>query len=276
MKPTLALSISILTLVVSVVAIAQEKTVDKVTVELTDPSKPVFLSVSLVNGGITVKGYDGEQVIVEAATYMRKIDRSSTRKSTGMTRIPVNSSSISIEEYRNKVEINTESWAVPVDLTVMVPKRTSLDLSCVNQGDILVENLTGNIEASNTNGAVTLLNIAGSAVASTLNKDVKVTFVKVDPDKDMSFSSFNGDVDVTFPASLKAKVKLKTTQGEVFTDFEITLTENPEQVIRENHRDSGGKYEINIDRAFWGTINGGGQTIQCSNFNGDIFIRKQK
>ena len=247
-----------------------------VTVELTDPSKPVFLSVGLVNGGITVKGYDGEQVIVEARTHMRKLGRSSNRKSTGMTRIPVNSSSITIEEYRNNVEINTESWAVPVDLTIMVPKRTSLDLSCVNQGDILVENITGDIEASNTNGAVTLLNIAGSAVASTLNEDVKVTFVKVDPDKDMSFSSFNGDVDLTFPASLKAKVKLKTSQGDVFTDFEITLTESPEELIRKNHRNSGGKYEISIDRASWGTINGGGQTIQCSNFNGDIFIRKQK
>ena len=276
MNRTLALSISVLLLAAAGITMAQEKTVDKVTVELTDPSKPVFLSVGLVNGGITVRGYDGEQVIVEARTHMRKLGRSSNRKSTGMTRIPVNSSSISIEEYRNNVEINTESWAVPVDLTIMVPKRTSLDLSCVNQGDILVENITGDIEASNTNGAVTLLNIDGSAVANTLNENVKATFVKVNPDKDMSFSSFNGDVDVTFPASLKAKVKLKTSQGDVFTDFEITLTENPERLIRKNHRESGGKYEISIDRAFWGTINGGGQTIQCSNFNGDIFIRKQK
>ena len=44
MNRTLALSISILLLAVSGITIAQEKAVDKVTVELTDPSKPVFLS----------------------------------------------------------------------------------------------------------------------------------------------------------------------------------------------------------------------------------------
>jgi DUF4097 and DUF4098 domain-containing protein YvlB len=275
MKTAIALSFSILLMVMFGSAVAQEETVDKVTVELTDPSKPVFLSVGLVNGGITVEAYDGNQVIVEAKTHMKKVSTSSSKKANGMTRIPVHSSSLSIEEYKNKIEISTESWAIPVDLTIMVPRQTSLKLSCVNAGDIRVENVTGEIEASNTNGAISLLNISGSAVANTLNDDLKVTFIEVDPDKDMSFSSFNGDVDVTFPSSLKAKVKLKTMQGEVFTDFEITLTEGPESVVRKNRRDSGGKYEINIDRAFWGTINGGGQTIQCSNFNGDIYIRSR-
>ncbi len=272
------LAMTVLVLMVSGLAFAQEETVDRVTVELTDPSQPASLEVGLVNGGITVTGYDGKEVIIEATTRLRKIDKSDkgTGKSSGMTRIAVNSSSLTVEEYKNKIEIGTDSWANPVDLIIKVPKTTSMELSCVNSGDIHVENITGDIEASNVNGKVTLLNVTGSAVASAHNGHVTVTFTGVDPDKDMAFSSFNGDVDVTFPASIKAKVKLKTVQGEIFTDFQIKEIENPERVIKENQRDTGGKYQVKIDRAYWGTINGGGQEIQFSNFNGNIYIRKQK
>ncbi|MEJ2722875.1 MAG: hypothetical protein P8181_17320 [bacterium] len=265
-------------LVFAGVAGAQDDSVDRVTVELSDPAKPAFLTVGLMNGGITVTGYDGKEVIVEAKSRLSKLGNTDneTDKSSGMKRIPVNSSSLTVEEYQNKVEIETESWMHAVDLVIKVPRRTSLKLSCVNRGDIRVENITGDVEASNMNGAVTLLGIDGSAIASSYNENLTVTFTGVDPVKDMSFSSFNGDVDVTFPASLKAKVKLKTVQGEVYTDFEVKEIENPEQVIRENHRDTGGKYEVSVERAFWGTINGGGQELQFSNYNGNIYIRKQK
>jgi DUF4097 and DUF4098 domain-containing protein YvlB len=268
----------VLALVVSTVAYGQKDTVDRVTVELTDPSQPASLQVGLVNGGIKITGYDGKEVIVKATTRLKKVEKPAkgTEKSAGMTRLAVNSSSLTVEEYQNEIEIGTDSWANPIDLEIKVPKLTSLELSCVNSGDIHVENITGDVTASNINGSVTLLNVTGSAVASAHNDNVTVSFIGIDPEKDMSFSSFNGDVDVTFPASIKAKVKLKTVQGDIFTDFEITQIENPERIVEENRRDSGGRYQVKIDRAYWGTINGGGQEIHFENYNGDIYIRKQK
>lgn len=259
-------------------AIAQEDIVDRVTVQLTNPSEPAFLKVGLINGGITVIGYEGNEFIVEARTSMKQLLQSqdSNKKSSGMTRIPVSGSSITVEEYRNQVKINTESFTRSTDLVVKVPFRTSLDLTCVNQGDIRVENITGDIEASNTNGSVTLSNISGSAVAHAFNKDLTVTFNEVDPEKAMSFSSFNGDVDVTFPANLKAKVKIKTQQGDIFSDFQIKEIENPEKVIKKNMRDTDGKYQVSIERSFWGLINNGSREIQFTNYNGDIYIRKLK
>jgi len=90
----------------------------------------------------------------------------------------------------------------------------------------------------------------------------------------MSFSSFNGDVDVSLPASLKAKVKIKTTMGEIFTDFDLTEIENPERVTHKPRRNSDGRYKVKVDRAFWGAIGDGDQVMEFSSFNGDIFIRK--
>ncbi len=39
----------------------------------------------------------------------------------------------------------------------------------------------------------------------------------------MASTSFNGDVDVTLPASAKANLKLRTDQGEIFTDFDVQI-----------------------------------------------------
>jgi DUF4097 and DUF4098 domain-containing protein YvlB len=253
--------------------------VDRVTVQLTDPGEPATLSVGLNNGGITVHGYDGQEVIVEARTNLkevrRRVGRERSSKSDGLTRIPIRSSSIVIEEYDNHVEVDVESASRATDLDITVPYHTSLSLSCTNRGDIRVENVTGEIEASNVNGAVALLNITGSVVASSHNEDVTVTFVAVDPEMDMSFSSFNGDIDVTFPSSLKANVKMKTTRGDIYSAFEIEEVEAPERVLRKNERNEEGKYEVKIDHAFWGVIGGGGQEIQFSNYNGDIYIRQE-
>lgn len=275
-KRTAALTFALIVMLLAGTVLAQEDATDRVTVELTDPGEPVFLSVGLVNGGIIVTGYAGNEVIVESRSKMHKISKSEKRssKGEGMKRILVNSSSLTVEEHNNKIEIDTDSWANPVDLIIKVPHRTSLELSCVNSGDIRVENITGDVEVSNTNGAINLMNINGSVVANALNRDITVTFSAVDPDKDMAFTTLNGDIDVTFPASLKAKVKLKANMGDVYSDFEVSVTENPKSVTRENRRSKNGKYEVQIDRSFWGLINGGGQVIQFSNFNGDIFIRK--
>jgi DUF4097 and DUF4098 domain-containing protein YvlB len=287
-KKIITILLGALALCLAGIAPAQENPVDRVTVQLTDPGKPASLSVGLVNGGITVTGYDGKEVIVETRTNIKKWkefeeqdkdqDKNSggNGKKSGLTKINVNSSSFSVVEYKNVIEIATDSWANAIDLVIKVPKNTSLSLSCINDGDIEVENITGEIEVSNINGAVTLLNVTGSVIASAHNKDLTVEFAGIDPDKDMSFSSFNGDVDVTFPASLKAVVKLKTTRGDIYTDFDVKETENADRVVKKNERSSGGKYQVSVDRSFWGTINGGGQEIQFSNFNGDIYIRKHK
>jgi len=85
----------------------------------------------------------------------------------------------------------------------------------VNDGNILVENVEGEIEANNLNGSVTLTNVSGVVVAHSLNGAVVTQMEKVTPDKPMSFSTLNGDIDVTLPAVIKATVKIETQQGSI-------------------------------------------------------------
>ena len=243
---------------------------DRIPVTLSDPSRPARVKVSLVNGGITVKAYEGKEVVVEA----RVRNRENTRNEGGPKRLTISSTGLSVEEENNEVNINTDSYMHPIDVTVSVPVHTSLKLRAVNDGNIVVTGVDGELDVDDINGSVTLTNIAGSAVAHALNGHLYATFTKVDPQKAMAFSSLNGDVDVTFPADLKANVSIRSDQGDVFSDFDIQLKAASSQPVVEDGRGHGGKYRVKIDKTIHGTINGGGPEIQFRNFQGKIYIRK--
>ena len=242
---------------------------DRLSVTLSDPSRPALVKVSLVNGGITVKTHDGKDVIVEARARTRERERSEG----GPRRLAINSTGLTVEEENNEVRINTESYMRPIDVTISVPVRTALKLRAVNDGDIVVTGVDGEIDVDDVNGSVTLNNISGSAVAHALNGKVLATFTRVSQ-KPMAFSSLNGDIDVTFPADLKANVSIRSDRGDVFSDFDVQLQATAPQQVVEDGRSHGGKYRVKIDKTVRGTINGGGPEIQFTNFQGGIYIRR--
>lgn len=243
---------------------------DRIPVRLSDPSRPAHVKVSMVNGGITVKAYEGKEVIVEA----RARNRENSREEGGPKRLAISTTGLSVEEENNEVNINTESYMRPIDVTVSVPVHTSLKLRAVNDGDIVVTGVEGELDVDDVNGSVTLNNISGSAVAHALNGHLHATFVRVDPQKAMAFSSLNGDIDVTFPADLKANVSIRSDRGDVFSDFDVQLKAAASQPEVEDSRGKGGKYRVKIDKTVHGTINGGGPEMQFRNFQGAIYIRK--
>ena len=243
---------------------------DRIPVTLSDPSRPARVKVSLVNGGITVKAYEGKEVVVEA----RVRNRESSRNEGGPKLLTISSTGLSVEEENNDVNINTDSYMHAIDVTVSVPVHTSLKLRAVNDGDIVVTGVDGELDVDDINGSVTLNNISGSAVAHALNGHLYATFVKIDPQKAMAFSSLNGDIDVTFPADLKANVSIRSDQADVFSDFDVQLKAAAAQPVVEDGRGHGGKYRVKIDKTIHGTINGGGPEIQFRKFQGKIYIRK--
>ncbi|MGZ7098969.1 MAG: DUF4097 family beta strand repeat-containing protein [Candidatus Angelobacter sp.] len=246
---------------------------NKVTVPLSDPSRPVNLRAHLVSGSITVKGADVKEVVVEARARGNEESHSGGR-AEGMKRIPMTSTGLNIEAENNNVRVSTDSYQRTIDLTITVPTHTSVSLHTVNDGNIFVSGVDGELDINDVNGEVDLKNIGGSVVAHALNGHVIATFNRIDPQKPMAFSSLNGDIDVTFPADLKANVSLRTDNGDVYSDFDVKVQPTAPQQTVEDNRGKGGKYKVKIDKNVRGTINGGGQEIQFKNFNGNIYIRK--
>jgi DUF4097 and DUF4098 domain-containing protein YvlB len=264
-------------LILATAAFSQEPPADRLTVAFSDPGRPGVLKASLMNGGMTIKAYEGKEVLVEARIRPEEPSRRemSDKKKMGLQRLAIVSTGLTVEEEDNEMRISAETMNRTVDLTIQVPKRISLKVSCLNDGDIKIDGVSGEIEVNNQNGAITITNVSGSVVAYAHNDDITVSFAKVEPDKAMSFVSWNGDVDVTFPPEVRAKAKMKTRNGEVYSDFDVKLEASASRV-EEDGRKEGGKYKLKVEKAVYGLINGGGPEMQFSTYNGDIYIRKGK
>ena len=242
--------------------------VDRVNVPLSDPARPVVLKAGLLNGSITVRAHAAKDVIVEA-----KVRGERERGSRGSRRIMIAATGLTVDEDNNEVRVSADSVQRTIDLTILVPARTSVNLRTVNDGDIKVIGIDGEIDVNDVNGEVTLQDVSGNAVAHALNGDVTVNFKAINPGKPMAFSSLNGDIDVVFPVDLKANVSIASDRGDVFSDFDIAMQARNNVTVQDS-RAKGGKYRVQTDKTVRGTINGGGPEIQFKNFNGAIYIRK--
>src|SRR5580658_3044131 len=130
------LYLSVILLGASFAVHAEEAPPDRVNVPLTDPSRPAVVNASLMNGGITVTGYNGKEVIVEARPRGHESGKESKpdRKAEGMHRLDSRGSGLSVEEENNEVRVGVRTMNHTVDLTIQVPFNTSLKLRCLNDG----------------------------------------------------------------------------------------------------------------------------------------------
>ncbi len=271
-------------------ALLAQPPLQRMAVPLSSPGQPAVLEASLVYGTITVEAYDGNEVIVEVGELedrKRKgcddceddhdhdsdSEDGGRRRSAGMRRIPNRSVGLTIEERNNHVEVSSESWNRRSHLNIQVPRKTSLRLETVNGGDLVVMGAEGTHELQNTNGAITALDIRGSLVANTTNGDVEVRLLRIDSDKAMSFTTWNGDVDVAFPSNLSGVLMLNPGQGEIYTDFDLELQPVSPEVTTSPKRKG---YRVEMKQEVKAVVGSGGPEMHFRTFNGSVYVRKIK
>jgi hypothetical protein len=252
-------------------ALAQED--ERLVVPLSDPSRPALLEVALFSGDIEIEGYDGNEIVIVADAPMHGAGVEEPARADGLRRIQSSSVGLTVEEGDNKVSLRMDFSPKNVDLEIRVPRRTSVHANLVNGGDIAITGVTGEHELQNVNGDVVATDISGSGVFGSTNGDVRATFTSVSGDRPMSFTSFNGDVDLALPANLAADLLVTSQQGDVFTDFDFEERQDPTDVQR--NQDAGGRVRVRMQRETRYAIGGGGRDIQVRTFNGDIMIRKR-
>ena len=253
---------------------AQQPDADRVTVPLSDPSQPALVTVSLVQGGITVRGTNRKDVLVTARPEADRPSRRVDPDASGLRRIP-QTAGYRITEEANRVRVSSDSPNRSVSFEIEVPSRTNLKLSTVNDGEILIENIDGDIDVSNTNGGIALNNVAGSVNAGTTNGAVRATMTRVTAQREMAFTSLNGTVDVTLPPSTRANLRLRSDNGDIYSDFEMQLAPAAAPTIQDS-RSGNGRYRINRNKSIVGTINGGGPEFELRTFNSNVYVRRGK
>ena len=272
MKNMKIAALVLLSLLVGSASFGQTGSTETLTVPLSSPGKPYSLKVHLVTGSIKVVGYEGKDVIVNVSPRKNEDEDRSEDTKNGMKRISVSGGyEVTAKEADNTVTVNTGNPNKALDLELKIPQDVKLKIGTVNDGDVSVENVSGELEVNNVNDKITLTNISGSVVANTVNGDVTVTFKTIDPKAPMAFSTLNGDVNVPLPADTKANLKLKSDNGDVFSDFDIDIDKTPSKIDKTTEP---GMYKIKKDDWVYGKINGGGPEMMMKNMQGDIYVKK--
>ena len=249
---------------------AQNQNPAQMTVAFSNPSQPRKLVVKTMMHRVTIKGYDGKDAIIESSAISER-RRRERNVPPGMHPLNVGGGGIEVTEANNVVTVSAETLFGGGDIQIQVPVETSVTVNTINNG-VSVENISGEIDVESVNGAVSITNSSGSVMATSMNGKVTVALDKVAPGKAMSFSTMNGTIDVTLPADIKANLKMKVDNGDVYTDFDVKLTNDKFDTTESN---TGKGVRIRGNKTTYGTINGGGPEMQFTTFNGRILIHKK-
>jgi hypothetical protein len=149
---------------------------------------------------------------------------------------------------------STEDNDVTVDFDVRIPAGVGFGGQTVN-GGMSAEGLKADVKASTVNGSVRVTT-TGLAEASTVNGSVYVEMGRADWTNELEFSTVNGGITLILPDKLDAEVRASTVNGDLVTDYPMTIS---------------GRFG---PRRMRGTIGAGGRSLSLSTVNGEIRLRK--
>jgi hypothetical protein len=131
------------------------------------------------------------------------------------------------------------------------------------KGSITLTNVTdGHVEISSVSGPVTLKNVSGPNVEVNTTNGV-ITYTGMFSDYgDYEFTTHSGDINVNLPANASIDVAARSVTGKVENDFPF-------------HAKKHVPFPVTSGRAFAGTSNSGGSSVQLRSYSGTIRVKKQ-
>ena len=222
------------------------------------------VEVKGVNGDVRAVFTSGSEVEVTAAKHSRRSDPEDVKIEViehdgGVTICAVYPTPRRARQ-ENRCEVG-DSWHssnedndVVVDFEVQIPAGVKFDGRTVN-GEMSAEGLKADVTASTVNGSVHVTT-TGIAEAQTVNGSVYVEMGRADWTNDLEFSTVNGSVTLILPSQLNAEVRASSVNGDLVTDYPMTVS---------------GRFGR---RRMQGTIGSGGRSLSLSTVNGEIRLRK--
>jgi hypothetical protein len=191
-------------------------------IKFSDPAKPGTLKASLPWADLHITGTTGNEIVVTSTLKQKGHEQ---ERPDGLRRLD-EEVSFELSEKGNTATlqiVGDNPWAAHgAEFKIALPHNTALVLRTEAGGDMLIEDIDGDIDISSMNGEVTLRGIGSSAVVNTMNGEINAAF-KTAPVKPVSFSSMNGEIFVKLPADTKANLRMRSHNGAILTDFPDTI-----------------------------------------------------
>ncbi|MEM6841833.1 MAG: DUF4097 family beta strand repeat-containing protein [Bacteroidota bacterium] len=233
------------------------------------PMSANTIRLVLHNTEVSVEGYDGNELVVNARGYEAPPKRADGLRPLYSGGTDNSGIGLSINEKNDQVTV-LKVGRNDVDYEFKVPKNTTVIVEELNFSgeDLKMKNLSGEIEVKTTSSDIDLDNVTGPIIANSVSGDVEIKFSQVNQQKPCSITIVSGDVDISMPAQTQANLKLGSVSGEVYTNFDIAMDEQ-----------EGGNVElvrIGMGKPIKGTINNGGVDMQVKTVSGNIYLRKSE
>jgi hypothetical protein len=230
-------------------------------------SKDSRVIITMYNSGVQVVGHNSDEVIIEADSYEAPPARAKGLKPLYNQAEDNTGFGVAVTKENNTLHISKASRQ-DGHYVIRVPKNAAIVYEETNWtgDDLTMSDINGEIELKLNNGSATLTNVSGPVIANTTAGDINIKFSGLNQAKPSAISSVAGAVDVALPANTKANFKLKTIQGEIYSDFDLKMTKDSKSDLP---KVAGGN-------TIEGTTNGGGVEMSLYTISGDMFIRKSK
>jgi len=204
------------------------------------------------NGGISIKGWSRNEVLVRAKVSARGKDEAAGRQIASDVRILASAGSIrsegpSMEGRRN------EYWSVSFE--IFTPYKTDVSAESVN-GGVALSDLNGHLEFQTTNGGVSLHRLAGDVEGRTTNGGLSVELAGNTWDgRQLDVQTTNGGVSMSVPEGYNAQLEASTVHGGMKIDFPVTLSGE-------------------ISKSFNVKLGAGGPPIRIRTTNGGVSVKR--
>ncbi|HUT46485.1 MAG TPA: hypothetical protein VMX36_09375 [Sedimentisphaerales bacterium] len=243
------------------------------SVQLSAPLSPgSAFEAQTHNGSITINGADVAECNMTATIVTRAATDEEAQELAEKVKVTlVPSGNRLITRIDKPSQLINKS--VSVSLDVEVPNQTDLELITHN-GSLVLEDITGKINATTHNGKVTSERVSGTTAFNTHNGSVtcgefsgstqlkshngsiKAYYTDTAPSVcDISIVTYNGGIELKTPPGYSGRVDASTNNGSINTDLPITVS---------------GKISKS---KLTGTIGAGESQLHLETYNGSIRIR---
>jgi len=219
--------------------------------EMTIPATPSLSVDGGVNGGMTLKGWQRNEVRVRARVQTQADSDDQAKTIARQVIIHTGGGRIIAD---GPSQGHHESWSVSYE--IFVPQKMDLNLKAHN-GGIHIADIRGQIEFETTNGGVSLQRLAGVVHGYTTNGGLSVELAGERWEGgQLDARTTNGGVSVSVPDNYSAHLETGTVNGHINVEFPVT-------VHGEINR------QLSID------LGSGGPLIRAVTTNGGVSIKRK-
>ncbi len=202
------------------------------------------------NGGVSVKGWDQNQVLVRARVQTGAPTEAEAAELARQIKIETGGSKIFASGPESRRDYH---WDVSYE--VFVPRRSDVSIETHN-GGIAIADVSGKIDFEAMNGGVVLKRVGGAVRGSTTNGGLVIELAGDRWDGEtLDVSTTNGGVILSVPENYSAHLETGTVNGSLSVDFPVTV-----------------QGRINKELAV--NLGSGGATVKAMTTNGGVRIRR--